>query len=185
MSIRYENRQFWRRVESGGEMDFAASGPQQAVTEVLATGEVVVRAVSINAEGEVVGEPFLVGVAPAGHTPIRVRHGSGLALIFTFPKAVECWVYDDREDHQAEAPVGVSFTVFEMPGHLMNDPVQVIIHRDNVRKALQRQVDQANPQPDVIGDLQQQIKRLSERLEKAEKPDEAPDNGGAEQSAES
>lgn len=185
--IRYENRQYWREVKDGGLLDFASSGPQQAVTEVLCTGTVVIRATTIDDDGEVVGEPFLVGVAQAGSTPVRIRHGAGMVLSFHFAKGVECWLYDDREGHQAVAPVGVSFTVFEMPGHIMNDPVQLLLHRDNVRKALQRQMDRINPQPDVLGEMRAELARLTERLEKAEKVN-APspeDNGGSQQSAES
>lgn len=165
--IRYENRHFWRSVPSGANMDFVASGPQQAVTEVLCTGPVTIRAVSVSDDGDV-GDPFLVGVAQAGSTPVRVRHMTGLTLIFEFAKGTECWVYDDREDHQAVAPVGVSFTVFEKPGHLFDDPMQVIIHRDNVRKALERQQQRGNPQPDRVEELMAQMDRLNKRLEAAE-----------------
>lgn len=184
--IRYENRQYWREMKDGGLLDFASTGPQQAVTEVLCTGTVVIRATTIDDDGEVVGEPFLVGVAQAGSTPVRIRHGAGMVLSFHFAKGTECWLYDDREGHQAVAPVGVSFTVFEMPGHLMNDPVQILVHRENVRQALQRQLDRVNPQPDRIGEMEALVARLTERLEKAEKasapkPD---DNAGAEHSAE-
>lgn len=186
--IRYENRQFWRMVQSGASMDFPSAHPQQCVTEVLCTGPVILRAVSLDAEGEVIGEPFLVGVAQAGHTPVKVRHGGGLALILEFAKGVEAWLYDDREDHQAVAPVGVSFTVFEQPGHIFNDPVQVLIARDENLKALRRMSERGNPKPDRLAALQTQNEKLMARLEKLEKANEpkpepkADDNGGAEQS---
>lgn len=182
--IRYENRHFWRETKDGGTMDFAGAGPQQAVTAVLATGTVVIRAYSVDDDGGV-SEPFLVGVAQAGETPVRVRHGSGLVLTFHFAKGVECWVYDDREDHQAQAPVGVSFTVFEMPGHIFNDPVQVLIHRDEVRKRLQQQVDRANPKPDLVGQMQQQLDRMAKKLEELGHKDDAENpDAEAQQSAE-
>lgn len=181
--IRYENRQFWRRVETGESLSFASPGAQQAVTAVLATGAVVIRALSVSDEGEV-GDPFLVGVAQAGHTDVRVRHGSGLFLCFEFAKNVECWVYDDREEHQAVAPVGVSFTVFEMPGHLFNDPVQMLIHRDEVRKRLQQQIDRANPKPDMVAQLQETVERMSRKIEELEQSREtASDNREPEQGA--
>jgi len=181
--IRYENRQFWRMVQSGASMDFPSAHPQQCVTEVLCTGPVTLRAVSLDAEGEVIGEPFLVGVAQAGHTPVKVRHGGGLALILEFAKGVEAWLYDDREDHQAVAPVGVSFTVFEQPGHIFNDPVQVLIARDENLKALRRMAQRDNPKPDKVAELEAANKRLTDRLDKLEranepKPEAKPDDQG-------
>lgn len=183
--LRYENRQYWRQIESGGTVDFASDFPTQAVTEILTTGTVVVRALSVLEDGTA-GEEFLVGVVQAGSTPVKVRHGTGLALVLYFAKGVECWVYDDREDHQAAAPVGVSFTVFEQPGHIFNDPVQLLIQRDANVKALQRMAARDNPEPDRMAQLEQQNARLIARLEKLEQADaeqEAAD-GGAESGAE-
>lgn len=166
--IRYENRQFWRQVPSGGRLDYASSAPTQAVTAVLATVAVVVRAEPVNDDGEA-GEPFLVGVAQPGETAIKVRHMSGFVLSFEYAKGGECWVYDDREDHQAVAPVGVSFTVFEQPGHIFNDPVQLLIQRDANMKALQRMAARDNPQPDRMAELEAANKRLLDRLDKMDK----------------
>lgn len=182
--LRYENRRFWRQIDNGGFLGFSSDHPTQAVTEILGTGPIIVRAASLGTQGEM-GEPFLVGVAQAGHTPVRVRHGIGLVLMFEFADGVECWIYDDREDHQAEAPVGVSFTVFEQAGHIFSDPVQLLIQRDENMKALRRMAQRDNPEPDRIAELQAQNERLMARLDKLEKSGETPeDNGGAEQGAE-
>jgi len=146
----------------------------------MCTGNVLMYAATLSADGELDGEPFLIGALPLGDHKVKVRHGMGLAVWPEPAKGVDCWVYDEREPHQQEAPVGVSFVSFEKPGHLMDDPMQVIIHRDNVRKTLERQLQRGVPsrQDELEALLARTNQRLDELLAEREQSEEASDDQG-------
>lgn len=184
--LRYENRHLWAPLKSGDPVLFPSDEATKVVVRFNATVDFVVRASTLSADGEP-GEPFLIGLLEAGQRAVTISHGKGLAVWAEYGKG-ELWVYDDREQHQQIAPVGVSFTKFEKPGHLMNDPMQVIIHRDNVRKALERMAVRDVPAaPDKVAELEALLERTTKRLEALEKPkNEAPDDkseAGAQQAA--
>lgn len=175
--LKYANRHLWRRLESALALAYPSDEPTQVRTRFLVTAPCIVRAVSLNADGEVMGEPFLVGVLqPGGDGNVEVSHGVGLAISVEHPKGAEVWVYDDREPTVSLAPVGESFTRFEKIGQRDIDPLQVIIHRDNVRKRLERIA--AGPVPDDprISELQQMLAAASERLAKLEAPGDSNDD---------
>lgn len=169
--IKYENRQYWRPVKSEAFLTWPSDDPTSIMTRVLCTVPVTLYAQTLDAEGTVLGDPFLIGVAQPGETPVKVRHGSGLLVSVSF-KGGECWLYDEREPHQQEAPVGVTFVSFEKPGHLMDDPMQIIIHRDNVRKTLERQAGLGKP--DREAQLMALLERTNKRLEVLEASRETP-----------
>lgn len=175
--LKYANRHLWRKLESALALAYPSDEPTQVRTRFLVTAPCIVRAASLNAGGEVQGEPFLVGVLqPGGDGNVEISHGVGVAVSVELPKGTEVWVYDDREPTVAMAPVGESFTRFEKIGQREIDPLQVIIHRDNVRKRLERMA--AGPVPDDprIAELQQMLASASERLAKLEAPGDANDD---------
>lgn len=185
--LKYENRHLWRSAAAGTMLHWPSDDPTQAVMAILSTVPVVVHGVTLDADGVVQGEPFLVGMAQPGHTPVKVRHSSGLALIFTFAKGGDVWLYNEQEPHQQVAPVGVSFVSMEKPGHVMDDPMQVIIHRDNTRKILERQagIGRESREQELTERLAR-MESLLEAMKQQEASRETPpdDQGEAEQGAE-
>lgn len=164
MSIRYENAHFWRNITSGTVISFPGDGPTVVKTVVKATVPVIVMGATVTSDGEG-GQEFLVGYCLPGDTPVRVSHGYGVQLSFVF-KAGEVAIYDDREELTAVAPVGESFTRFEKMGLRIEDPLQVLLHRDQVRKRLERIA--GGDQPDGrMAALEAQVASLTALLERA------------------
>lgn len=182
MTIRFENAHFWRKMKTGGYIALPSTEATGLKTVVKCTAPVVLWGFSITPDGEV-GEKFLVGHCDPGDTPVRISHGIGVGLAVEFAKG-ECYLYDDREDTASVAPVGETFTRFEKQGLRVEDPMQVIIHRDEVRKRLERIVARGEQQPDQVADLRKQMagmQALIEKLMPKESAGEADGTAGAEQ----
>lgn len=174
MILRYQNRQFWRPLVSGGAIGYPSDGATEVRSVVKVTGPVLIHGFSLGSDGEVEEEGFLIGVAlPGEDTHLRVSHGRGLRLVFTVPKGTEAWLYDDREDLQVVAPVGESYTRFEKLGQRAMDPLQVVLHRDMVRKRLERIVAQGQPKDTRLEELQAALAKANERLSRMEADREA------------
>lgn len=164
MVLRFNNAHFWRAIAAGGGISFPSPEPISAKTVVKATVPVVVWLVSIDGQGEV-SEPVLVGYLPAGDSPIQVSHGCGFELRFEFAKAGVVSIYDDREETTVIAPVGESFTVFEKPGVNMEDPLQVLIHRDTVLRRLQAMADGPEQEDPRVQSLEEQLASLTKLVQ--------------------
>lgn len=167
--ITFKNAQFWRALKSGGVIGFVGDAAQSVVVPVKSTVPVKVFMQTAYADGLVEEDStiFVAYLLPGDNT-LRVSHGAGFVLIFEFEKGL-CSVYDDRAHHLDIAPVGVTFTRFEKMGNRQVDPVQVIMHRDAVRRRLEGQRDRANGVPDKLQLLQGQVDVLTELLAKITK----------------
>lgn len=166
--IKFNNAHFWRSLKNGDAVAFLSNEPQSVLLQVKATVPVVVTMRSASADGELAEFRHFVAYCQPGENSVRIAHGMGFVLEFEFKGGIVS-VYDDREEHQVVAPVGETFTRFEKLGNRQIDPVQIIMHRDAVRRRLEAQVERDSGRPNQLAEMQGQIERLSQMISEMER----------------